>query len=153
MDRSYVAQNDAERQRLKVFVARLTDDAMARPLGAHWTVTVALVHLAFWDRLWLAKFEEWERTGFVKMPPADTDACQKDINDGMLAWWHTIAPAQARYEVIAAAEAIDGKAERLAAPLVEAIVAVRPRTLIRATHRREVLNEIERALGPSQATS
>ncbi|HEX9818408.1 MAG TPA: hypothetical protein VGD07_02185 [Methylomirabilota bacterium] len=34
---------------------------------------------------------------------------------GMLAWWHTIAPEQARHEVIAAAEAVDSKAEHLAA--------------------------------------
>lgn len=145
-DRSYVAQNDAERQRLKAFVGRVTDADMSRPVGQHWTVAVGLVHLAFWDRMWLAKFEEWQRTGEVMMPPADADACQKDINDGMLAWWRTIAPVQARYEVIAAAEAVDTKAEQLDEDLVKQIVAVRPRTLTRAIHRREVLNELERVL-------
>lgn len=145
-DRAYVAQNDAERQRLKAFVARLTDRDMLRAVGQHWTIAVGLVHLAFWDRLWLAKFEEWERTGVVIMPPADSDACQKDINDGMLAWWRTITPAQARHEVIAAAEAVDSKAEQLDEGLVKQIVAARPRTLIRAIHRREVLNELERVL-------
>jgi uncharacterized damage-inducible protein DinB len=145
-DRSYVAQNDAERQRLKAFVASLADADIARPVGQHWTVAVALVHLAFWDRLWLAKFEEWQRTGTVIMPPADADACQKDINDGMLVWWRTIAPVHARHEVVAAAEAVDSKAEQLDESLVKQIVAVRPRTLIRAIHRREVLNELERVL-------
>ena len=72
MNRSHVAENDASRQRLRGLIARLTDDDLARPLGQHWTVSVALAHLAFWDRLWFEKFEEWERTGVVKMPPADT---------------------------------------------------------------------------------
>ncbi|MGH7275888.1 MAG: hypothetical protein ACREIY_02535, partial [Candidatus Rokuibacteriota bacterium] len=61
-------------------------------------------------------------------------------------WWHAIAPAQIRYEVIEAAEASDSKAERLPEALVETILAVRPRTLVRATHRRQHLDEIERAL-------
>ncbi len=146
MDRSYVVENHAGRQRLKALVARLSDADMARRLGQHWTVSVGLVHLAFWDRLWLAKFEEWERTSVVKMPPVDTDGNPAAINDAMLSWWRTISPSQARYEVIAAAEAVDSKVERLPQSIVEAILAVRPRTLIRGIHRREHLDEIERGL-------
>jgi len=70
MDRSYVTENNAERARLKACVARLSHDEMARPISPTWTIGVALAHLAFVDRLWLAKFEEWERTGVVEMPPA-----------------------------------------------------------------------------------
>src|SRR5260370_29927745 len=62
----------AERARLKAFVSRLSDDALACPVGAHWTVGVGLAHLAFWDRLWLAKFDEWERTGGVVAPQGHT---------------------------------------------------------------------------------
>jgi hypothetical protein len=47
---------------------------------------------------------------------------------------------------VAAAEAVDRKAETLPAPIVEAILAVRPRTLTRAIHRRQHLDQIERAL-------
>ena len=65
MGRAHVAENDLERARLKAFVAGLSDDDAARPIGHGWTVGVALAHLAFWDRLWLAKFEEWERTSRV----------------------------------------------------------------------------------------
>ena len=146
MNRSHVAENDASRQRLRGLIARLTDDDLARPLGQHWTVSVALAHLAFWDRLWFAKFEEWERTGVVKMPPADTEGNPAAMNDAMLAWWRSISPAQIRHDVVAAAEAIDSLAARLPEPIVKAILAVRPRTLIRAVHRREHLDEIEHAL-------
>jgi hypothetical protein len=144
MDRSYVAENDAERARLKAVVARLTDADMARAMSEDWTVGVGLMHLAFWDGLSLSKFEEWERTGTVEIPPMRDMV--NGINQAMLPWWRTIAPIQVRHAVVAAAEAVDRKAETLSAPIVEAILAVRPRSLTRAAHRRQHLDQIERAL-------
>jgi hypothetical protein len=91
-----------------------------------------------------SKFEEWERTGEVQIPPMRDMV--DGINHAMLPWWRTIAPAQVRHEVIAAAEAVDRKAETLPAPIVEAILAMRPRSLTRAIHRRQHLDQIERAL-------
>jgi hypothetical protein len=143
MDRSYVTENAAERARLKACVARLSDDEMARPISPTWTVGVALAHLAFVDRLWLAKFEEWERTGVVEMLPG---GLFNGINDAMLPWWRTMAPVHVKHEVMAAAEAADRKAESLPETLVEAILAVRPQALIRAVHRRAHLDTIERTL-------
>jgi len=64
----------------------------------------------------------------------------------MLPWWRTVAPAQIRHEVVAAAEAVDRKAETLPAPIIEAILAARPRSLARAVHRRQHLDQIERTL-------
>jgi hypothetical protein len=144
MDRSYVAENDAERARLKAVIARLTDADMARAMSEEWTIGVGLMHLAFWDGLSLSKFEEWERTGTVQIPPMRDMV--DGINHAMLPWWRTIAPAQVRHAVIAAAEAVDRKAETLPEPIVEAILAVRPRSLARAIHRRQHLDQIERAL-------
>jgi uncharacterized damage-inducible protein DinB len=65
------------RQRLKALLTRISDTDMARRVGQHWTVSVALMHLAFWDRLWLAKFEEWERIGVVKCPQQTPKAIQR----------------------------------------------------------------------------
>jgi uncharacterized damage-inducible protein DinB len=144
MDRSYVTVNAAERARLKALVGRLSDAEMARPISPQWTVGVGLAHLAFLERLWLSKFEEWKRTGVVEMPPVGNFI--HGVNDAMLPWWRTIAPAQVKHEVIAAAEGVDSKVESLPEPLVEAILAARPRTLIRAIHRRAHLDRIERAL-------
>ena len=144
MDRSYVAENEAERARLKAVVGRLTDADMARAMSEDWTIGVGLMHLAFWDGLSLAKFEEWERTGTVQIPPMRDMV--DGINHAMLPWWRTIAPAQVRHAVVAAAEAVDRKAETLPAPIIEAILVVRPRSLTRAIHRRQHLDQIERAL-------
>jgi hypothetical protein len=68
------------------------------------------------------------------------------INQAMRPWWRTIAPAQIRHAVVAAAEAVDRTAETLPAPIIGAILAVRPRSLTCAVHRRQHLNPIERAL-------
>jgi hypothetical protein len=144
MDQSYVTENEAERARLKVIVARLTDADMGRAMSEQWTVGVGLMHLAFWDGLSLSKFEEWERTGEVQIPPMRDMV--NGINQAMLPWWRTIAPAQVRHAAVAAAEAVDSKAESLPTPIVEAILAVRPRSLTRAIHRRQHLDQIERAL-------
>jgi hypothetical protein len=144
MDRSYVAENAAERARLKAIVARLTDADLARPLSQDWTVGVGLMHLAFWDGLSLAKFEEWERTGEVQIPPMRDMV--DGINQAMVPWWRTIAPAQVKHAVVAAAEAVDHQAATLPAPIIEAILTLRPQSLRRANHRRQHLDQIERAL-------
>ena len=142
LDRSYVARNDASRERLRALVARLTDERLGRPIGHGWTVSAALAHLAHWDRRALAALEEWERTG-VRISPADADA----VNEARLPEWLATPPRQAARQVLDAAETVDRKAERLAADLVEAILATgRVRALDRSPHRHEHLDEIERAL-------
>jgi hypothetical protein len=144
MDQSYIAENNAERTRLQALVARLTDADPAQATSEDWTVGVGLLHLAFWDRLSLAKFEAWERTGTVDIPPLRDMV--DGINQAMLPWWRTVAPAQIRYEVVAAAAAVDRKAETLPAPIVEAIPAACPLSLTRAIHRRQHPDRGERAL-------
>jgi hypothetical protein len=144
MDRSSVAENEAERARLKAIVDQLTDADLARPMSEDWTIGVGLMHLAFWDGLSLSKFEEWERTGAVQIPPLRDMV--DGINHAMLPWWRTIAPAQVRHAVVAAAEAVDRKAETLPASIIEAILALRPQSLMRANHRRQHLDQIEPAL-------
>src|SRR3989442_2623295 len=62
-DRSYVAQNNAQRERLRALVARLKDEDLRRPLPAGWTVAGVLAHLAFWDQRILVLIERWERSG------------------------------------------------------------------------------------------
>lgn len=144
MDRSSVAENEAEWARLQAVIARLTDPDMAPAMSKEWTVVVGLKPLAFWDGSSLSKFMQWERTGRVDISPL------RDMDDGMnhavLPWWWTIAPAQMRHAVVAAAEAVDRKAETLPAPIIEAILSVRPRSLTRAIHRRQHLDQVERAL-------
>src|SRR4029434_7489333 len=48
-DRSYVAENRAQLERLQAVVDRLSDRDLAHPMDAGWTVAGVLAHLAFWD--------------------------------------------------------------------------------------------------------
>jgi uncharacterized damage-inducible protein DinB len=147
MDRTYVSENDESRKRLCSLVESLSDEDLALPMGQHWTIGVGLMHLAFWDRQWTSKFKEWEGTGEVVIPAVATERALFDaLNDGMLAWWRTITPAYIRTEVISAAEAVDEAASKLDERLVEAILAQRPRTVIRAVHRADHLTEIDSIL-------
>jgi hypothetical protein len=67
-DRSYVARNDRERGRLKALVAKLTDDDLARPMPAGWTVAGVLLHCAFWDQRILVLVERWRTRGIEPRP-------------------------------------------------------------------------------------
>jgi len=141
------------RERLQSVVDKLTDTDMARPLGDGWTVSAALGHLAFWDQRWAEKFREWDRTRTVRIPFATWHTGEgpavdvNAVNDAMLPWWRAREFQEVRSDVVAAAEAVDRAVEALSDPVLEQLLALRPRTAIRAVHRREHLAQIERALG------
>ena len=146
MERSCIAENEIERARLCRLVASLSDEMMARDVGhGGWTVGVTLAHLAFWDRINLEKLEEAERIGELKKP-VGPDGWNDRMNDGMLTWWLNLSPVQVKYDVVATAQEVDRKLAVLPDWLVKEILSSRPRTIIRAVHRREHLAEIERLL-------
>ncbi len=141
-DRLYVERNDAERERLRLLLGRLGDDDLSRVLDGGWTVSAVLAHLTFWDRRALVLLRRWERDG-VSPSPYDADA----INDAAKAQWLAIPPHVAASEALAASEAIDAKLEALNPELLDAIEAAgNPINPMRAVHRGEHLDQIERAL-------
>lgn len=147
VDRSYIAHNNAERERLRALVDRLSDEVLSRRLSAGWTIAGVLAHLAFWDQRVLVLIERWERGGPGSAPrrinPDDVDW----INDAAKALCLELPPRAAAQLAIATAEAVDQKLEALSSDLIAANVAAgNPINLLRAEHRREHLNEIERAL-------
>ncbi len=147
IDRSYIAENDAQRVRLRALVDRLSDQELGRPLSVGWTVASVLAHLAFWDQRTLVLLERWERGGPGSAPrPINRDDVDW-INDAAKAICLALHPRAAARLALATAEAADRKAEALSAELLAANVAAgNPINLLRAEHRREHLDEIERAL-------
>ena len=69
-DRSHIQENDSQRQRLRDFVAKVTDTELKRPLEAGWTVAAVLGHVAFWDQRTLLLLERWSRDGTPSIPGA-----------------------------------------------------------------------------------
>lgn len=145
VDRSYVAQNNAQRARLRALIDRLTNEDLRRPLSAGWTIAGVLAHLAFWDQRILVLLEGWERRGPVPRPINRDDVDW--INDAAKALCLALPPGAAATLAVATAEAVDRKVEALPETLLaQNAAAGSPINLLRAQHRREHLDEIERAL-------
>jgi hypothetical protein len=146
---SYVTENNHERARLRALVDRLSDGELARPLEAGWTVGSLLAHLAFWDQRALVLIERWENEGSRATPRAIDGKDVDWINDSAKALGLALPPRAAARLAVAVADAVDRRVEALSAELVAANAgAGNPINLLRAEHRREHLDEIERAVGP-----
>ena len=145
VDRSFVNANDAERARLEKLVGRLSDADLQRPLAAGWTVAGVLAHLAFWDQRAFILLDRWQKDGVT--PPPDDAAHVDWINDAAKPMFLALPPQRAAELVLAIAEATDRKVASLSDDLVRRNAeAGTPVSLLRANHRREHLDEIERAL-------
>jgi hypothetical protein len=143
VDRTYIAQNDAERGRLRGLVGRLSDADLSRAMPAGWTVAGVLAHLAFWDQRILVLLEQWERS--PSTPPRIENEADTDwINDASKPLLLALAPRQAANLAVAIAETVDGKVAALPDDLVARNAAAgSPLNLLRAEHRAEHLREIE----------
>jgi hypothetical protein len=146
VDRSYVAENDRERERLRAFVRRASDQDLARPLEAGWTVAGALAHVAFWDQRIVVLLDEWERQGPSWTPPLEQQADVDWVNDAGKILCLALPPRAAAELAVSVAETVD----RRVAAVSDAIIAANARAGAlnwrRAEHRREHLDEIERTL-------
>ena len=140
---SYISDNAAEREHLIALVNQLTDEQLAHPMEAGWTVAGVLAHLAFWDQRALVLLQKWEREG-IGPSGMDVDV----VNEAMRLHCLAIAPRAAAELAISCAKSIDQAIERLS-PQMAADVAERGKTvrLNRADHRRTHLGEIEIVLG------
>lgn len=146
-DRSYIAQNDVQRARLRALVDRLSDQELARPVSAGWTVAGVLAHLAFWDQRVLALLERWERGGSPSAAPRINPADIDWINDSAKALCLALPPRAAAQLAVATADAVDRKVAAVPPDFLAANAAAgSPINLLRAHHRHEHLDEIERAL-------
>ena len=138
LDRSFVERNRASTNRMRALVAALTDEEMQHPVGEHWTVAIALAHLAFWDRRVLAVLDATEREGKVSAPPLDLS-----VNDLLLPFWAAILPRQAALLAVDSAETLDKRLADFPAALLEEMYVAGPRWVVRALHRDAHLDEIE----------
>jgi hypothetical protein len=145
--RPYVAENNAQRERLRALVTRLSDDDLSRPLDAGWTIAAVLGHLIFWDQRTLVLIEGWKHAPHRSTLPNIEQTDVDWINDSAKALCLALPPRTAARLAVATAEAVDRAVEGLSDAEVAANDAAgRPLNLFRAEHRREHLDEIEHAL-------
>jgi len=143
LDQSYTLENAAEREHLSSLVSRLTDEELARPLDAGWTVSAVLAHLAFWDHRALVLIKKWEKDG-IGPSPMDTDV----VNEATRLHCLAIPPRAAAELAISCAQNIDQALERISPAIAAEIERIgKTVRLNRANHRRDHLGQIEKALG------
>jgi hypothetical protein len=142
MDRTFVSENQIERERLFELTAKLTDESMAVKLSNGWSVSDTLAHLAFWDFYCLSLLTGWEKSGFTAK-----NSSVEATNDAVVALGRAI-PAPAVIQLVRdAAVATDRKAEEIAPELALAITeGGQSNFLRRSVHRHAHLNRIEREL-------
>ena len=141
LDRSFVERNRASTERIRALAARLTDDELQQPVGQHWTVAIALAHLAFWDRRVMYVLDQTERDGALFIPEIDIF-----VNDLSLPLWAAIPPREAARIAIETAEVLDRRLGGFPAALLEEINTYNQRWVVRALHRNEHLDEVDAAL-------
>jgi len=143
MDRSFVGENDKERERLRFIVERLTEEELSLTMENGWTIAVAFAHLAFWDQRALALVRKWKSDG-VAPSPIDIDV----TNDSLLPLWRAIPPRAAAELAVSSAEAIDGELEASSSEFISAIESPGESfRLYRSSHRKLHLDEMEALLG------
>jgi hypothetical protein len=140
-DRSFVELNRASTDRIRTLVARLNDRDMQHAVGQHWTVSVTLAHLAFWDRRALYVLDMTEHNGKLFAPEIDII-----VNDLSLPLWAAVPPREAAKIAIETAEALDKRLENYPPALLDEIYAFNKRWVVRALHRGEHLDEVDAAL-------
>jgi len=141
LDQSYIEQNRASTERIRVLAGRLSDDEMQTKVGEHWTVAIALAHLAWWDRRVMYVLDMTERDGKLFVPEIDIV-----VNDLSLPLWAAIPPREAARICIETSEMLDKQLEEYSPELLEEIFNYNKRWVIRALHRNEHLDDVDTAL-------
>lgn len=141
MDSSFIERNRASTKRIRSLAAKLSDAEMQTRVGEHWTVGIALAHLAFWDRRVMYVLNMTERDGKLFIPEIDVF-----VNDLSLPLWAAISPRDAARIAIETAEALDKRLENFSPALLEEIFKYNQRWVVRGLHRGEHLDEVDAAL-------
>ena len=144
-DRSYIQDNDRERERLRALINRLDDDALAAPANEYWTVAGVLVHMAYWDNRVLVLADKIDRG--EPWVPSDAEPEGDWLNDSIRPIIHAVAPRAAAELALRIAEETDARVAVLPLDRMYPLDPESPISAARSVHRGEHLDELERASG------
>ena len=143
-ERWYIRVNDRERERLRAFIERLDDDALAAPANEHWTVAGVLGHMAYWDIRVLVLAEKIDRG--EPWVPADAEPDGDWLNDSTRPLILAIAPRAAAELALRIAEETDARVAELPLDRMAPLDPDSPIYPARGEHRGEHLDELERVI-------
>jgi DinB superfamily len=141
-DASILNENAAVTARLEALIARLGDADLQRDLGGGWTVSVALAHLAFWDRRVAYVLGRWSAGGEPHVE-LDDDVVNSAIEELLKA----VEPHAAARLAVEAAKVADAVIARVPDAVAAQLLAEEHAYLLRRSgHRGEHIEQIEAAL-------
>jgi hypothetical protein len=143
-DRSYIKINDRERERLRQFINRLDDDALAAQANEYWTVAGVLGHLAFWDSRVLVLADKIDRG--EPWVPSDAEPEGDWLTDSTRPIIRAIAPRAAAELALRIAGETDARVAELPLERMAPLDPDSPIYPARGEHRGEHLDELELAL-------
>jgi len=143
-ERSYIATNDRERERLRTLVEGLDDDALTAPVNEYWTVAGVLGHLAFWDIRVLLLADKVDRG--EPFGPEDAEPEGDWLNDATRPLIHAIQPRDVAQLALRIAEQTDARVAELPPDRMSPRDPDSPLYAVRGDHRGEHLDEVEAAL-------
>jgi hypothetical protein len=148
VDRSHETDNDSERSRLRGLLDAISEADLRRPMPGGWTASGVLAHLAFWDARALHLTAQYA----AGRQPSPSDAEPEDVtwlNEAAKPLCLALAPREAANLALRLAEQTDQAVAALDDHTLASLQETGcPFGLSRAEHRREHLDEIERALRP-----
>ncbi|MGZ4152393.1 MAG: DinB family protein [Actinomycetota bacterium] len=143
---THASQNAAARERVLALVAPLSDAQMAVAGADGWTIAAQLAHLAFWDRVHVARLRAALESG-TDLPAPFPEGAIDAVNDAGLHGWRSI-PGEAATRLFAEASAeVDAYLATLSPTVVEIVrSAGLSRHVERFRHRTEHGAAIEEAI-------
>lgn len=129
---------------MRALIESMSDEELALPTVAGWTIASTLAHIAFWDNRILYLLKHWKENE-IEPSSYDVDA----INEAQKPFLLALSPRVAANIALQAAEAIDSEIEKASDELVEKIKLAKVQFKFeRNVHREYHLKEIEDALAP-----
>jgi hypothetical protein len=147
VDRSFVAPNARELERMRALVSRLSDRQLGEMVNEHWSVAGVLGHIAFWDGRALYLAGKLQRGEPLRAPENEPDDVHW-INDSSRPLIHAIAPRALAELALSIAVETDELVASLSDELLAGLYETSPLNPVRADHRGEHLDEIEAAIRP-----
>jgi hypothetical protein len=144
VERDFIELNRKATERIRQMGA-LSEAQMARRVGEHWTVAMALAHLGFWERRVIFVLEGTRREG--KVWALELDGA---LNDLLLPFWAALPGQGAARLALEMAEEADRQLAELPEALLERVFAYNPRWVKRYLHRNTHLDEVEAALNSKE---
>lgn len=145
-ERAYLARNAMELGRLRALGSRLLAGDLTPQLSGGWTPSAVFAHLAFWDRLVLARWDLYERDGVIEtLPDSHTDL----VNAAGAPLWLHLPREAAVSEAIAAADQVVERIATLDPAAVDVALATgRQPMLDRTFHWTPHLDQLAAGIAP-----